>query len=134
MFFVHLYKQDIIKYQPTVQLLRLQPDEIRAAQQITSNSDNTTSSLTDKTPPAKKRQCFRPRKRPSLARIKAQRLIKDRNAKIKANIIKPNLPHDDRHRTSTREDTVLQQNDSTDSDKTITYTPPPTPKPAKNSK
>ena len=30
---VHLSKKDIIKHQPTVQLLRLWPDEIRAAQQ-----------------------------------------------------------------------------------------------------
>ena len=127
---VHLSKREIINHQPTIKLLRLRSDDIKAAQQKTSDSDNMISSSTDKTPPAKKCPCFRPRRKPSLARIKAQQLIKDRNAKIKANIIKPNTPCDDRPLSSMCEDTVPQQNDSTDSDMTIVYTPPATPKPA----
>ena len=59
---VHLSKREIINHQPTVKLSRLRSDEIRAAQQKTSDSDNTISSSTDKTPPAKKRPCFRPRR------------------------------------------------------------------------
>ena len=70
---IHLSKSEIMKHQPSVKLARLHPDEIsKAVCQPASDSDNTTSSSMEKSPLTKKRPCFRPRRKPSQARIKAQ--------------------------------------------------------------
>ena len=144
----HLSHQDITACKCKVSLEKLSEDDIteikdylQVARLELDSSSSTTAPKPDSTPPKKPNKLSHcPRKQPSKARLCAQKLIRECNKKIAAKKIPltpikvTSTPHIKAKQVTTPMEKEDPDDTQVDSDATVIYTPPSTPKQNKGKK